>query len=59
LRPLKKNLVGKRFAADSDMKQAVTSWQESQGNDFLYGGIQVLTPRLDKCFNVSDDYEDV
>jgi hypothetical protein len=32
---LKKYLAGKRFAADADVKQALTSWLEELHADFL------------------------
>lgn len=46
---LKKHLRIKRFAADTDAKQAVTSWLQTLHKDSFYVGIQDLVPRWDKC----------
>ena len=52
---LKNHLARKRFATDTDVKQAVTSWLQTYDNDFFYSGI----PRWGKCLNVSGDYAEV
>jgi hypothetical protein len=39
LGPLNKNLVGKRFAADVDVKRAVACWLQTLNTDFFYVGI--------------------
>jgi hypothetical protein len=57
--PHKKYLAGKEFAADTDMKQAVTSCLQTLGTVFLYTGIQVLVPRWDKRLNVNSTYTEV
>jgi hypothetical protein len=54
--PLKKHLVGKRFAAVADALQAGTSCLQTFDTDFLYARIQALVPRWDKCLNVNDSY---
>lgn len=54
--PLTKHLVGKRFAADTSMLQAVASCLQTFDTDFFYASIQALGPRWDKCLNASDGY---
>jgi hypothetical protein len=39
---LKKHLAGKEFAADTNMKQAVTSWIQTIDEDCFYTGMQAL-----------------
>jgi hypothetical protein len=39
---LKKHLAGRRFATDADVKQAVTSWQQTLDINFFYAGIQAV-----------------
>jgi len=49
-----KPLIGKQFATDADVKQAVTSWLQIYENDFFYNGTQVLVPpQWDNCLNVN------
>jgi hypothetical protein len=36
-------MADKRFAADADVKQAVT-WLQTLDTDFFYAGIQALVP---------------
>jgi len=55
-RILRKHLDCTWFAADTDMKQAVTSCLHF---DFLYAGMQAFVPQRDKCLNVSGDYMEV
>jgi hypothetical protein len=45
---LNKNLAGKRFAADTDVKQAVTSWLQKLYPSFFYARIQALVLPQDK-----------
>jgi hypothetical protein len=40
---LEKNLVGKRFAIDADVKRVVTSSTDVE-NDLLFAGTQALVP---------------
>jgi hypothetical protein len=42
--PLKKNLAGRLFETEADVKQAVTSWLQTLDNDFFCAGVQVLEP---------------
>jgi len=59
LGPLNKNLVGKRFAADVDVKRAVACWLQTLNTFFFYVGIQVVLPWCDKRLNVNDIYVEV
>jgi hypothetical protein len=36
---LKKHQAGKNFAADANIKQAVTSWLQTLDSSFFYAGI--------------------
>jgi len=36
------HMAGKRFVTDSDVKQAVTSWQQTFYTDLSYAGRQAL-----------------
>jgi hypothetical protein len=55
---LKKHLVGKRFATDGSVKQAV-SWLQALDTSFFYTGLQALVPWWDRHLNVSADYMEV
>jgi len=46
----------KRFATDTDMQQAVTSWLWTLNTEFLYAGIQPMQPQWDECLYVNDDH---
>jgi hypothetical protein len=49
--PLKKHVASKRFATDTDVKQAVASRLQTLGADFFYVGIQTsLTAQVGKMF---------
>jgi hypothetical protein len=41
----KKTLTGKLFATDTDVKQAVTSWLQTNETDFCYVGIYAIVSR--------------
>jgi len=56
---LNKNLVGKRFAADVDVKRAVACWLQIFNTDFFYVVIQAVLSWCDKCLNVNDIYVEV
>jgi hypothetical protein len=45
---LQKHSAVKRFAAEADVKQAVTSKLQTFYINFFYSGIQTLVPRWDK-----------
>ena len=47
-------MASKRFAADANMKQAVTAW--SLTPIFFYAAIQGLVSRYSKFLNVSGEY---
>jgi len=38
-RIFKRHLVGKGFATDADLRQAVSSWSHMLKSDFFYAGI--------------------
>jgi hypothetical protein len=57
--PLNRNPTGKRFAADVEVKQVVTSWLQALDTDFFYADVQALVPLWDKCLNVNGDYLEV
>jgi hypothetical protein len=47
--PCKKLLEGKQFAADADVKQAVTSWLQTSDTHLFYAGIHATVGKLLKC----------
>jgi len=57
--PLKTKLVGKRFATDTEVKQAVTSWLQTIGTDLWYVGETSFGVRSDQCSNVNEEYLEV
>jgi hypothetical protein len=59
LGPLKKNLVGGRFATDAGMKQTVACWLQTLNKDFVNAGIQAVLPRCHKHLNVNDNYVEI
>jgi hypothetical protein len=40
--PLEKDMAGKRFTTDAEVKQAATSWLQSLDSNFFYAGTQPL-----------------
>ena len=44
-KPRKNHVVVEWCAADADVKQSATSWQQKLDTDFFYTGIQALVPR--------------
>jgi len=56
LRPALKHLVGKQIATDPDVKQSVTSKQQTIDTDFFHAKTPRLAPWCNKCLNVSSDY---
>jgi hypothetical protein len=55
LEPLKKHVAGKRFTADSEMKQCVTGYRRLTSIPSM-PRYKALVPKWDKCLNVSGDY---
>jgi histone-lysine N-methyltransferase SETMAR len=54
--PLKKHLVGRRFATDGEVQQAARSWLQALDTDFFYAGIDALVYQWDKCLGKCGDY---
>ena len=54
--PLQKDLARKRFAADIDVKQSVTSWPQTLDTHLFYPRIKDLVPRWNKYLHVSGEY---
>jgi hypothetical protein len=57
--PLKKHSAGKRYAADTDVMQAVTTWLQTLDTDCFYAEMQALVPEWDKCLSFIGDYVEV
>lgn len=55
-RHLKKQLRGKRFEDDKELKSATEHWLESVGENFYLKGIEELHVRWNKCIDVYGDY---
>jgi len=55
-RHLKKELRGKRFQDDDELKSTTEHWLESRGENFYLKGIKELQTRWNKCIDVSGDY---
>ena len=53
---MKKELRGKRFADDNELKSATEHWLESVGESFYLKGMQELQKRWTKCIDVEGDY---
>jgi hypothetical protein len=56
LGPALEHLVGKQIATDADVKQGVTSKQQTPDTDFFHAKIPRLVSPCNKCLNVSGDY---
>ena len=52
---MNEHLIGKRFANDEDLKDAVVTWVNNQAAIWYVEGIHKLVPRY-KCLNVKGDY---
>ncbi|GFW53548.1 mariner Mos1 transposase [Trichonephila clavipes] len=53
---LKKNLTGRRFGSNAEVKQAVKRFFRMQSPEFFLEGLLKLIKRYDKCFNVLGTY---
>lgn len=53
---LKKNLGGRRFGSNTEVKQAVQRFFHNQSPDFFLEGFLKLIKRYDKCLNVLGTY---
>ncbi|GFV81722.1 histone-lysine N-methyltransferase SETMAR [Trichonephila clavipes] len=53
---LKKNLAGKRFGSNFDVKQAVKRFFRMQSPEFFLEGFLKLIKRCDKCLNILGTY---
>ena len=54
--PLKRELSGKRFTTNSELKDAVLQFFSQRDEDFYRGGIMALVDRWDKCLNKFGSY---
>jgi hypothetical protein len=55
-RLLKKNLRGRRFHSDDDLKATIDDFFESQVERFFYKGLGSLEEEWSKCTGVGVDY---
>ena len=53
---LKKDLGGRRFQNDEEVKAAVSGWLHSAGGDFYASGIEKLVDRSEKCLQSLGEY---
>jgi len=53
--PIKRQMAGKYFATDPDVKQAVTSWLQTLNTSFFYARMYSLVLRWNKCINFNGD----
>lgn len=53
---LKKDLRGRRFSDDDEMKAAVNCYFEGKDKDFFLGGLKALYTRCEKCISLEGDY---
>jgi histone-lysine N-methyltransferase SETMAR len=55
-RLLKKNLRGRRFSSDEEVKGAAEAWLKGQSKDFYLQGLQSLPMKWGKCIDMLGDY---
>lgn len=53
---LKKELRGRRFANNNEMKAAVESHFEGKEKEYFFGGLKALYARCEKCISLEGDY---
>lgn len=53
---LKKELRGRRFADENEIKAAVESHFEGKEKEYFFGGIKALYARCEKCISLEGDY---
>lgn len=53
---LKKNLRGRRFSTDEEMKDAVNDYFDEQNNNYYFNGMLSLIDKCRKCISVAGDY---
>ena len=55
---LKKDLRGRRFTGDEELKELILEHFETKDSAYFYRGIELLVPRCTKCVEVMGDYID-
>ncbi|GBP76220.1 Mariner Mos1 transposase [Eumeta japonica] len=55
---LKKELRGRRFVDDNQMKMAVESHFDCKEKEYFLGGLKALYTRCEKCISLEGDYID-
>lgn len=53
---LKKELRGKKFSNDEEVKSAISAYFEDKDNTFFFDGINKLIERSEKCIRVKGEY---
>lgn len=53
---LKKDLRGKRFGSDEEMKAAVQEHFDSQNKTYFFNGLKALFKKCNKCIELEGDY---
>lgn len=53
---LKKNLRGRRFSTDEEMKEAVNDHFDTQDKTYFFNGLMSLIDKCHKCISVAGDY---
>lgn len=53
---LKKNLRGRRFSTDEEMKDAVNDHFDAQNQTYFFNGMMSLIDKCHKCISVAGDY---
>ena len=53
---MKKELRGKKFTSDKEVKDAVLAFFSDKGKTFFYEGIHKLIERSEKCIRVAGEY---
>ncbi|GBP28833.1 Histone-lysine N-methyltransferase SETMAR [Eumeta japonica] len=52
----KKELRGRRFVDDNQMKMAVESHFDCKEKEYFFGGLKALYTRCEKCISLEEDY---
>ena len=56
---IKMRMTDKWYAADANIKQAVTCWSQTADTKFFHGKLKPWSPQWDKYLNSNGDYVEV
>ena len=53
---VERNMCGRRFSSNEELKDALITWLEDQYKEFYFKGISSLKVKWNKCIELLGDY---